>query len=366
VLFCQPVKLDVALVAPTLILLISCAASTPTGGTNAVTAVVFYDENGNGALDSTEVVRLPQAQVTLGNQSGTTDAMGHVTLEGVASGTQSFFVHVETLPPFYEVGSSVSVQVPQETSQATNLPVSLPIGSNIPNTYMAFGDSITIGDGSTSGNGYRGPLQDRLLAYFDACLMLCSPSPSGATPCCKSAITVIDQGIEATRTNKGAARIDANLTQVTPAYTLIHYGTNDWNEHACQVAFPCYTIDNLRLIVRSVKAHNSLPFLATIIPVNVGFDERVPPQRQTWVAMMDDLIRPLAAQEGAVLVDLQAAFLAAAPSGDLRPLFSDHVHPSDLGYAVMTAEFFKAITVRATPASPAPASLALLLPPTPR
>ena len=56
---------------------------------------------------------------------------------------------------------------------------------------------------------------------------------------------------------------------------------------------------------------------------------------------MNDLIRPMARQEGAVLVDLHAAFVK---QGDLSQLFSDHVHPNDRGYALMADEWFKAIT----------------------
>jgi len=81
--------------------------------------------------------------------------------------------------------------------------------------------------------------------------------------------------------------------------------------------------------------------LATIIPANPAFPDQVPPQRNVWVHQIDALIRPMAQQEGALLVDLEAAFLA---HGNLPSLFSDHVHPNDQGYAIMAQQFFKAIT----------------------
>lgn len=56
---------------------------------------------------------------------------------------------------------------------------------------------------------------------------------------------------------------------------------------------------------------------------------------------MNGLIRPMAREEGAVLVDLEAAFLA---QDDLSQLFSDNVHPNDRGYAVMAEAFFEAIS----------------------
>jgi lysophospholipase L1-like esterase len=311
----------------------STMGPTPTG---SLSAVVFYDQNGNGVIDADENVRFPGADLTVGTLSGRTQERGQVTIAGIPDGMASLLVTEESLPPYYTMDSPVTVQVPQETANPVPVPITLSIGTNTPNAYMAFGDSITIGDGSTSGDGYRGPLQSQLQTYLGAA-------------------SILDQGVEATRTNKGATRVLASLQQSNPAFVLIHYGTNDWNEHECQVAPPCYTITNLQFIVETAKSFNSFPFLATIIPVNVGYDQRVPPERQTWVHNQDALIRQLAAQENVVLVDLEAAFLKAFAEngGNYQVFFSDHIHPSDLGYAIMVKTFFEAITQRA----PASASL---------
>jgi hypothetical protein len=56
---------------------------------------------------------------------------------------------------------------------------------------------------------------------------------------------------------------------------------------------------------------------------------------------MNELVRPMARQEGALLADLEAAFLREPA---LPPLFSDHIHPSDRGYEIIAREFFRAIT----------------------
>ena len=47
--------------------------------------------------------------------------------------------------------------------------------------------------------------------------------------------------------------------------------------------------------------------------------------------------RAVAREEGAVLVDLEQAFLAA---GDLSCLYTDSLHPNDAGYEVMAETFF--------------------------
>jgi lysophospholipase L1-like esterase len=100
---------------------------------------------------------------------------------------------------------------------------------------------------------------------------------------------------------------------------------------------PCITIDSLRAIVRTVRDFDSLPVLATIPPAN---PDRTPPERNEWVRSMNELVRQLAADEGAALADVEAAFLRQP---DLAALFFDHVHPNDQGYEVMAAAFFQAI-----------------------
>ena len=56
---------------------------------------------------------------------------------------------------------------------------------------------------------------------------------------------------------------------------------------------------------------------------------------------MNNLIRPMAQQQGAFLVDVEKAFLNQG--GDLSRFFSDHVHPNDAGYQLISQTFFEAI-----------------------
>jgi lysophospholipase L1-like esterase len=191
--------------------------------------------------------------------------------------------------------------------------------------YLGFGDSITEGDGSSDGQGYRARLQGQLNAWFG----------QGAVPA---------DAVPATKSSAGVSRIDSSLRAERPAYTLILYGTNDWNDKKeCRNGSPCPTVDNLRQMVRAAKAARSLPVVATIIPVNVGYDLRVGPDRQAWVQDTDELIRVMADQEGAALADPFTAFMSAS-GGNLAGLFSDHIHPNDRGYDVLAQSFFDAIT----------------------
>jgi lysophospholipase L1-like esterase len=226
---------------------------------------------------------------------------------------------VRSLPPFYSAGPAVTVQVPQAAGPELRLPAALSIGSNRPNTYMAFGDSISVGLGSSDGLGYRALLETQLREAFGVG-------------------QVLNRGVDGTTSDEGLDRVGRGLRALTPAYTLTLYGVNDWNDAACRTAFPCDTIDNLREIVRFVKDADSLPVLATITPANPALNA---PERNDWVERMNDLIRPMAREEGALLVDLEAAFLKEK---DLPSLFFDHVHPNDRGYAIIAEEFAKAIS----------------------
>jgi acyl-CoA thioesterase-1 len=297
-------------------------------------AVVYYDENSDGRADPGETVRMPGVELAVGTRTGRSENSGRTVITGVPAGSPSVTVRASSLPPFYAAPVPVPATVPQPPGNDVMVGLKLPIGFNRPNTYMGFGDSITAGEGSSDDAGYRDRLEAKLRQRFGKA-------------------TVINQGLAGTRSNAGAQRIHQALPTERPAYTLILYGTNDWNQSECKTAFPCFTIDSLRNIVRAVRGAQSLPLLATIIPCNLGGDVRCTPERQDFIHKMDELIRPMAREEGAVLVDLEAAFLAAP---DLSALFVDHIHPSDAGYEIMASEFFAAITEPAAGAASARAT----------
>src|SRR5207237_357973 len=83
----------------------------------------------------------------------------------------------------------------------------------------------------------------------------------------------------------------------------------------------------------------------------------VPPQRNDWVSAADVEIRTMAAQEGAVLADVETSMLAAA-GDDLGQLFVDHLHPNARGQQIIADTFFNAIldgrAGASAPSRPAP------------
>ena len=297
----------------------ACGGKSPTGPpgpgeTHAVTAVAFYDEDGSGRLEAGEDSRLGGVTVSIaGRTARTENVTGRAVVNGVPAGAQT--AELRGLLAFFRPGAPVTVNVP--ATGELLLAATLPIGGNRPHTYMAFGDSITVGEGSRNSQGYTVPLERALRGFFGKA-------------------TILNEGQSGTRSSAGASRIGGTLRRHRPAYTLIMYGTNDWNE--CGNAVPCYTIDSLRRIVEKTKSATSLPVLATILPANPAFGAEA---RNSWVTKMNELVRDLAQEQDALLVDVDAAFRRQP---DLRQLFEDHIHPNDRGYAIMAEEFFKAIT----------------------
>ena len=296
--------------------------TTPPGA--SVSVVVYYDENGNGIMDAREQARLPQVEVMVGGRTSRTETLsGRAVVAGVPSGTHGVAINPATLPPFYTAGATgATVTVPPDaTATPIPLPARLQIGGNRTNVYMAFGDSITKGEGDASGVGYPGRLQTKLRAHFG----------DGE---------VVNRGADGTNSGEAVERLLRNIRPTQPAITLVLYGTNDWNEVPCQDAPPCEVVKNLRRVIDEVKGADSLPFLATLPPVNPVL---AGDGRNRWIESTNTSIKQLAREEGAFVVDLYEAF--RLQGGDVSRFFSDHVHPNAAGYDVMAEAFFQAIAL---------------------
>jgi lysophospholipase L1-like esterase len=212
------------------------------------------------------------------------------------------------------------VAAPQPGGTEVRIPLVLDIGRNAPAVYMAFGDSITSGDGAEQHEGgYRSVLQTLLREHFGAG-------------------TVVDESASGGRSPGGVQRIGGSLNRQRPAYTLILYGTNDWQTGICRDEPPCDTVDNLRGMIGAARSVGSLPVLGTIPAVNPDTAQE---GRSAWVSRMNEFVRAMARSEGVALADVETAFRRAS---DLRQLFADRIHPNDRGYEVIAAEFLAAIS----------------------
>jgi len=319
-------------------LLTSCGGGSPVGPSpnptvapgTPVTGVLFYDENANGVAEPTELVRLPGVTVSIGGRTGTTSSGGRFTVEGVPAGSQAISLAASGLPPYYTQGAAVSVQVPQAAGSTLAVAAVLRIGTNKPNVYLAYGDSITAGEQSSDESGYRTYLQADLRSLWGAANIEVEAFPG-------------------TKSSSGVVRLGSFLSKHRPAYTLILYGTNDWNDAECRDdRFPCYTINSLRSMIQDAKGNNSMPIVGAIPPVNPKWLDKNAPERNDWVKRMNVQIRSMAQAERTPVADIDTLFTAQS---DLSALFADSVHPNDRGYQLIGQAFLKAITQPSASAS---------------
>ena len=294
--------------------------STPPVPTYTVNATVFYDENANGLLDPNEAVRVPNVDVVIGTGSGRSQpGTGVATVTGIEEGALTVNLRTESIPAYFQPLGPTPISGPAQAD--VRIPLTWPIGNNKTNFYLGFGDSITAGDGSSDGNGYGLRLQSLLGPHFGRA-------------------EVARRGAPGQNSAGGLSRIRLWLATFRPAYVLILEGTNDWQDQTCQNQGPaaCFTIDSLSGMIDAARDAETLPVLATIIPVNPA---KAPEGRNLWLDDMNTRIKSMAQAKQVDLADLNADMKAA---GTLSTLFYDDVHPNDAGYQVLAQGWFKAIT----------------------
>jgi lysophospholipase L1-like esterase len=299
---------------------------TPTGETFTVTLIVYDDENGNGRSDNNESVWLPDVQVEVGGRVGTSEKRtGRVIINGVPRGTYPANIRTATLSPFYQPGPTVTIEVPQPNDSTPRVGAFMPVGANIRGQYLFSGDSISMGTGSSDNRGFRSIVRNELDDYFGRAMEAYRGGGGGQTA-------------------DAVFRLAEDLRTIKPAVTVVNWGVNDYYVDGCgasPTASTCRMGTNLRQLIRIVREANSMPGIATLTPSNTGFNQQAPPSRNDWVKAANDMIRTIAREERALLVDVGAEFFRQP---DISRLMSDHVHPNDAGYQLMADVYFKALT----------------------
>ena len=201
------------------------------------------------------------------------------------------------------------------------------IGSNDPNTVVALGDSITVGESSSDGLGYREILKNLFAA-------------DGRT-----GIQIFNEGRPGALSDSGVKRIDRILQQYRPAVLIVLFGTNDellGVPRQVTFAFAGTTSGNLRQIVTAARANKTLVVLSTIPPV-CGREGQL-----SNIVLMNDVIRQLAVEfkddDGVFLADAWDAFVKTSPPDGCALINRDRGnHPNDAGYAVLAQTYYDAL-----------------------
>ncbi|MEU1122213.1 ricin-type beta-trefoil lectin domain protein [Streptomyces sp. NPDC005899] len=192
-----------------------------------------------------------------------------------------------------------------------------------PLRVMPLGDSITWGVGSSTGNGYRGPLWDELAADGHP-LDFVGTSRGG------SMSDPDNEGHNGYKIHQIAALADASLTRYRPNVVTLEIGTNDLNE-GYQVST---ATARLRSLVDRITAAvpDATVLVASLVVSTSGSEEQY---RAAYNQAIPQIVGAAqAAGKHVAYVDMSG--LTAA---DLV----DALHPGDAGYRKMADAFHRGI-----------------------
>lgn len=211
-------------------------------------------------------------------------------------------------------------RIPLQGAAAVLAPAADHVTPLVPESYTAFGDSITNGvlydPDRQDSPGYRAPLQQMLRAFFG----------SG---------TVFNAGVDGESTVDGVGRIDNTIRSQVSDAILIMEGTNDILA-AIDIEVTAFNLR--RMVQRSYEeAPDILPFLAQLPPRLDPGPEGFDGPGNGRIDELNAMLPEIAFEEGAVIVDMNA------PLDGNRELMSNHVHPSAAGYEVMAEQWYDAI-----------------------
>jgi acyl-CoA thioesterase-1 len=188
-------------------------------------------------------------------------------------------------------------------------------GSPIQYRILAFGDSVTAGNGTSYG-GYTYYLED---------LLNVEESPT----------VVINAGVSGELTSEGLGRFESTLRKwKDPPTVLLMEGANDVTDSSG--AGPLGSIvDNLREMIHIARDDHALQVvLGTVLPrLNYDKDQESPTTSELVTA-----IRDLAEEEDVLLADHYQNFVDME---QWENYFSDTLHPNDQGYQVLADSWYK-------------------------
>lgn len=199
------------------------------------------------------------------------------------------------------------------------------------------GDSITdVGRLRPVGDGAYGELGRGYVAFIDAMLRAAQPGEP---------VHVVNTGVGGDTTRLLRKRWQADVLDLKPDWLSIMIGANDvWrqfdhpytpSEHVLIDEFEA----NLRWMIEKTQ-----PGLNGLVLMTPYFVE--PCRTDAMRAMMDqygDVVRRLAGECGAILVDTQAAFDAALVHVHAMSFSFDRVHPNDAGHMLLARAFLSAV-----------------------
>ncbi|GHK05678.1 lipase [Streptomyces sp. Y2F8-2] len=195
--------------------------------------------------------------------------------------------------------------------------------SNTPLRVMPLGDSITWGVGSSTGNGYRGPLWNELAADGH-------PLDFVGTGRNGSMSDPDNEGHSGYRIDQIAALADASLTRYRPNVVTLHIGTNDL-QGASEVDT---AIARLRSLVNQITADvpDATVLVASLVVSTSASEEQ-------YRGAYNQAVPRIASDAQAAGKHVAYVDMSSLTTADL----ADPLHPNDAGYQKMADAFHRGI-----------------------
>ncbi|WP_367318423.1 ricin-type beta-trefoil lectin domain protein [Streptomyces sp. HUAS ZL42] len=195
--------------------------------------------------------------------------------------------------------------------------------SNTPLRVMPLGDSITWGVGSSTGNGYRGPLWNELAADGH-------PLDFVGTVRNGSMSDPDNEGHSGYRIDQIAALADASLTRYRPNVVTLHIGTNDL-QGASEVDT---AIARLRSLVNQITADvpDATVLVASLVVSTSGSEEQ-------FRGAYNQATRQIVSDAQAAGKHVAYVDMSSLTTADL----ADPLHPNDSGYQKMADAFHRGV-----------------------
>ncbi|GJF30558.1 lipase [Kitasatospora sp. NE20-6] len=189
----------------------------------------------------------------------------------------------------------------------------------VPLRVMPLGNSITWGEGSSTGNGYRAPLGSRLTgAGYSVDFVGSGRNGTMSDP--------DNEGHSGWRIDQVASIVDGTLARYRPNVVLVEIGTNDLNQNYQVPTAP----DRLRALVDRITADvpDAAVLLASLVVSTSSVEE---PNRPAFNQALLGIVQA----EQAAGRHVRHVDMSALTPADL----ADALHPNDTGHAKMADAF---------------------------
>jgi len=224
------------------------------------------------------------------------------------------------------VDKAVGANKTTTTAVADTANATLALGNGIPLRIMPLGASITWGQASTDGNGYRQALRQLLLAAGNPVNMVGS----------RHGGTMPDNGVEGwpgARVDEVHAKAAASVPRWRPNVVLVNAGTNDAGQNVNVTG--CGRRMEAMLDAVYAASPRALVVLSTLV-INLGAatERNAVAISKQYRALVTKLRR---AGRSIVLAEMHDA------QGPLSADMADRTHPNDAGYKKMAAIWYAAL-----------------------